>query len=203
MRGIRAVVVTLAFVVGGVLGLSGSTLTEPDLGCADVSTPSRVQASPRGASGQGSEIADGSGALVRAAFALLDRGASAPRADGAVCNERARSVLAQPRSGPRSERVSGPRSDSVAAPAAQPAEPPARPATEPVAQPAAQAAEPAPVPRTSIATRHIPDRTDAAEAGSLHPATDRAMALLIGWALLALLGGGLFAGRLPRRRTGI
>jgi hypothetical protein len=32
-----------------------------------------------------------------------------------------------------------------------------------------------------------------------NPVTDRAMALVIGWAMLALVGGGLFVGRRPRR----
>jgi len=33
-----------------------------------------------------------------------------------------------------------------------------------------------------------------------NPVTDRAMALLVGWAMLALVGGGLFASRRSRRR---
>lgn len=52
-----------------------------------------------------------------------------------------------------------------------------------------------PVPRTSIATRHVRSPEEASMSGAMHPATDRVMALLIGWALLALLGGGLVAPR--------
>jgi hypothetical protein len=53
--------------------------------------------------------------------------------------------------------------------------------------------------RASTATRHVPTPEEAALTGALHPATDRVMALLIGWILLALLGGGLLVPRrLPR-----
>ncbi|MGI8814114.1 MAG: hypothetical protein ACR2G2_02140 [Pseudonocardia sp.] len=75
---------------------------------------------------------------------------------------------------------------------AQPAT--AQPAT---AQPAlAQLAVARPAWRASTATRHVPTRAESALTGAMHPATDRVMALLIGWVLLAVLGGGLLA---PRR----
>ena len=51
--------------------------------------------------------------------------------------------------------------------------------------------------RSSTATRHVPTEAEAALTGALHPATDRVMALLIGWILLALLGGGMLV---PRRQ---
>lgn len=51
------------------------------------------------------------------------------------------------------------------------------------------------VPRTSTATRHVRSPGQAAETGELHPATDRVMILLVGWVLLASLGGGLLAPR--------
>ncbi|HTF54625.1 MAG TPA: hypothetical protein VK735_44895 [Pseudonocardia sp.] len=57
-------------------------------------------------------------------------------------------------------------------------------------------------PFVATATRHVPSSTRALPPGVENPVTDRAMALLIGWAMLALVGGGLFAGRRPRRVTG-
>jgi hypothetical protein len=51
------------------------------------------------------------------------------------------------------------------------------------------------VPRVSTATRHVRSPEEAALSGELHPATDRVMALLVGWVLLASLGGGLLAPR--------
>lgn len=57
---------------------------------------------------------------------------------------------------------------------------------------------------TSFATRHVPTQAEAELTGALHPATDRVMTLMIGWMLLAILGGGLLAGGAktsrPRRR---
>ncbi len=58
---------------------------------------------------------------------------------------------------------------------------------------------------TSFATRHVPTQAESELTGALHPATDRVMTLMIGWMLLAILGGGLLAGgarapRLPRIR---
>jgi len=54
---------------------------------------------------------------------------------------------------------------------------------------------------TSFATRHVPTQAEAELTGALHPATDRVMTLMIGWMLLAILGGGILAGgaRAPRR----
>ena len=57
-------------------------------------------------------------------------------------------------------------------------------------------------PFVATATRHLPSSTRALPPGVENPVTDRAMALLIGWAMLALVGGGLFAGRRSRRVTG-
>jgi hypothetical protein len=57
-------------------------------------------------------------------------------------------------------------------------------------------------PFVATATRHLPSSTRALPAGVENPVTDRAMALLIGWAMLALVGGGLFAGRRARRAIG-
>jgi hypothetical protein len=51
------------------------------------------------------------------------------------------------------------------------------------------------VSRVSIATRHVRTAEEAAMTGAMHPATDQVMALLIGWVLLAMLGGGLLAPR--------
>ena len=51
------------------------------------------------------------------------------------------------------------------------------------------------VSRVSIATRHVRTAQEAAATGALHPATDQVMALLVGWVLLAMLGGGLLAPR--------
>jgi len=51
------------------------------------------------------------------------------------------------------------------------------------------------VPTMSTATRHVRSPEEAAMSGEQHPATDRVMALLIGWVLLASLGGGLLAPR--------
>ena len=55
---------------------------------------------------------------------------------------------------------------------------------------------------TSFATRHVPTQAEAELTGALHPATDRVMTLMIGWMLLAILGGGVLAGgaRAPRIR---
>jgi hypothetical protein len=55
---------------------------------------------------------------------------------------------------------------------------------------------------TSFATRHVPTQAESEITGALHPATDRVMTLMIGWMLLAILGGGLLAGgaRAPRFR---
>jgi hypothetical protein len=55
---------------------------------------------------------------------------------------------------------------------------------------------------TSFATRHVPTQAESELTGALHPATDRVMTLMIGWMLLAILGGGVLAGgaRAPRRR---
>ena len=47
---------------------------------------------------------------------------------------------------------------------------------------------------TSFATRHVPTQAESERTGALHPATDRVMTLMIGWMLLAILGGGLLAG---------
>lgn len=51
------------------------------------------------------------------------------------------------------------------------------------------------VPGISTATRHVRSPEEAAVSGDMHPATDRVMALLVGWVLLASLGGGLLAPR--------
>lgn len=60
---------------------------------------------------------------------------------------------------------------------------------------------------TSFATRHVPTQAESAMTGALHPATDRVMTLMIGWMLLAVLGGGVLAGRAKaprcRRRQGV
>lgn len=55
---------------------------------------------------------------------------------------------------------------------------------------------------TSFATRHVPTQAESELTGALHPATDRVMTLIIGWMLLAILGGGVLAGgaRAPRSR---
>lgn len=59
---------------------------------------------------------------------------------------------------------------------------------------------------TSFATRHVPTQAESELTGALHPATDRVMTLMIGWMMLAILGGGLLAGGArtvrPRRRQG-
>ena len=47
---------------------------------------------------------------------------------------------------------------------------------------------------TSFATRHVPTQAESELTGALHPATDRVMTLMIGWMLLAILGGGVLAG---------
>jgi hypothetical protein len=54
-------------------------------------------------------------------------------------------------------------------------------------------------PFVATATRHLPASPRALPPGVENPVTDRAMALVIGWAMLALIGGGLFVGRRPRR----
>ena len=54
-------------------------------------------------------------------------------------------------------------------------------------------------PFVATATRHLPASARALPPGVENPVTDRAMALVIGWAMLALIGGGLFVGRRPRR----
>lgn len=54
------------------------------------------------------------------------------------------------------------------------------------------------MPFVATATRHTPISTRALPPGVEDPATDRAMALLVGWGLVVLVGGGLFAGRRPR-----
>lgn len=54
-------------------------------------------------------------------------------------------------------------------------------------------------PFVATATRHLPISERALPPGVENPVTDRAMALVIGWAMLALVGGGLFVGRRPRR----
>jgi hypothetical protein len=54
-------------------------------------------------------------------------------------------------------------------------------------------------PFVATATRHLPLSGRALPPGVENPVTDRAMALVIGWAMLALVGGGLFVGRRPRR----
>jgi hypothetical protein len=50
----------------------------------------------------------------------------------------------------------------------------------------------------AIATRHAPTSTKDLPPGVENPVTDRALALLVGWTMLALIGGGLFAGRRSR-----
>jgi hypothetical protein len=59
-------------------------------------------------------------------------------------------------------------------------------------------------PFVAIATRHAPTSTKDLPPGVENPVTDRALALLVGWTMLALIGGGLFAGRHPsvRRHRG-
>jgi hypothetical protein len=52
-----------------------------------------------------------------------------------------------------------------------------------------------PLPLTSYATRHVPSPEEAALTGAMHPATDRVMTYLIAWVMMALVGGGLLAGR--------
>lgn len=54
---------------------------------------------------------------------------------------------------------------------------------------------------TSFATRHVPTQAESELTGALHPATDRVMTLMIGWMLLAILGGGLLAGGAKAPRT--
>ncbi|WP_156934817.1 hypothetical protein [Pseudonocardia spinosispora] len=54
-------------------------------------------------------------------------------------------------------------------------------------------------PLISTAVRHVPKPGEPSSPGVLHPATDKAMALLIGWIMLALIAGGLCAGRPARR----
>jgi hypothetical protein len=54
-------------------------------------------------------------------------------------------------------------------------------------------------PLVAIATRHAVALPRPLPPGVENPVTDRALALLIGWTMLALIGGGLFAGR--RRRV--
>lgn len=55
-------------------------------------------------------------------------------------------------------------------------------------------------PFVAIATRHAPTSTKDLPPGVENPVTDRALALVVGWTMLALIGGGLFAGRRPRAR---
>lgn len=50
----------------------------------------------------------------------------------------------------------------------------------------------------STATRHVPDVGEPGGRRGPSPATDRAMALLVGWGVLVLIGGGFCCGR--RRR---
>ena len=54
------------------------------------------------------------------------------------------------------------------------------------------------VPITSTATRHVPGPGEPPRRGP-NPATDRAMVLLIGWAMLVTVGSGLFMRTRPRR----
>lgn len=54
-------------------------------------------------------------------------------------------------------------------------------------------------PLISTAVRHVPKPGEPSSPGVLHPATDKAMALLVGWIMLALIAGGLCAGRPGRR----
>jgi len=56
-------------------------------------------------------------------------------------------------------------------------------------------------PFVATATRHQPASSRELPPGVENPVTDRAMALLVGWAMLALVGGGLFASRRSRRRV--
>ena len=51
---------------------------------------------------------------------------------------------------------------------------------------------------TATATRHLPASAGPLPPGVDNPVTDRVLALVIGWAMLALVGGGLFAGRRER-----
>lgn len=62
---------------------------------------------------------------------------------------------------------------------------------------ASSAAKPV-TPFVATATRHDPASTRALPAGVEDPATDRAMTLLVGWVVVVMVGGGLFAGRRPR-----
>jgi hypothetical protein len=55
---------------------------------------------------------------------------------------------------------------------------------------------------TATATRHLPASAGPLPPGVDNPVTDRVMALVIGWAMLALVGGGLFAGRRERVPAG-
>ncbi|WP_156994170.1 hypothetical protein [Pseudonocardia acaciae] len=50
----------------------------------------------------------------------------------------------------------------------------------------------------STATRHVPEVGEPGARRGPSPATDRAMALLVGWGVLVLIGGGFCCGR--RRR---
>jgi hypothetical protein len=52
----------------------------------------------------------------------------------------------------------------------------------------------------STATRHVPTGAEPGGRRGPNPVTDRAMAMLIGWMLLALIGGGFCAGRRSRRQ---
>ena len=54
-------------------------------------------------------------------------------------------------------------------------------------------------PLVATAVRHVPRPGEPASPGGLDPAADKAMVLLIGWAMLTLLGGSVIAGMRLRR----
>jgi hypothetical protein len=64
-------------------------------------------------------------------------------------------------------------------------------ATATATEPGAPGAPGAPLVATAV--RHVPRPGEPASPGALDPAADKAMVLLIGWAMLALLGGSVIA----------
>ena len=56
------------------------------------------------------------------------------------------------------------------------------------------------VPMEATAVRHVPTAAEPASDDSMDPMIDKAMILLIGWVMLMLLGGAVFAA--PHRQPG-
>jgi hypothetical protein len=183
LRGIRTLVVTVPCVLAGVLGLAGAVVAERVPEDPVVVRPAPVQGA----------VLDGAvldGAVLDGPFAGTVTGS--PARDGWFPAAPAPDVW--PPDGPGGSLPGDPAPDGFSA-GGVPDDRTVRVGPDQsvvVSGPAAA--------RTSIATRHIPSPSESALTGAVHPATDQAMAMLIGLALLVLVGGGLVCR--PAQRTG-